>query len=285
MNGWKYYNYAVIPSTPPHIGPNLSCLSDGSVWKVDGGTPLLVRWATDFDCGYETEWWYLIKDDEMDIGKLKKKRRYEINSGLSNFNVKKISASDYAEQIYDVYLEAFQNYLNAGKPITKQEFINDCLNHEMDPEIEYYGAFDKEDGKLAGYALNHVYENYVNFTTMKFAPRYLAKKVSAALIYIMLYDYLNLQKKNYVNDGERSIRHITNFQDYLIKYFGFRRAYCRLHVEYRMIIRVAIKVLYPFRNIIRKVARNSLLNNISSLLDMEKIRRTFDENKQKQISL
>lgn len=34
-----------------------------------------------------------------------------------------------------------------------------------------------------------------------------------------------LNKGFYINDGARSIRHETAFQDYLEKYFGFRKAY------------------------------------------------------------
>ena len=46
--------------------------------RSGGGVPLLARWTEDFDCGYETEWWYVIKDTPLDLSKLKKKRRYDI---------------------------------------------------------------------------------------------------------------------------------------------------------------------------------------------------------------
>ncbi|MED4600755.1 hypothetical protein P9314_08560 [Paenibacillus validus] len=275
MNGWKYYNHAIIASTPPHVNPDIKCVNDGSVWGFSKGVPLFVRWTTDFDCGYETEWWYCVKDDEMDINKLKKKRRYEITSGIKNFEVRVISPREFSEDLFSVYHNAFQNYVNAGKGMSKEVFISECIKHDNDHRIEYYGAFDKEDGKLAGYALNHVFDDYVNFSIMKFAPKYLSKRVSAALVYTMLCDYLNTRKKKYVNDGERSIRHVTNFQEYLIKYFGFRRAYCKLHVQYRNIVKMGINLLYPWRSIIKKFAVNSLINNVSALLELETIRRSF----------
>lgn len=235
----------------------------------------MVRWTTEYDCGYETEWWYCIKDNTVDISRLKAKRRYEITHGLKNFDVRKISPKEYAEQIFIVYELAFKEYLCVGKMATKEKFITKCIEHNDDVRFEYYGAFDKKDGSLAGYALNCVFDDYVNFSTMKFSPRYLSKKVSAALVYTMLYDYLNIQNKKYINDGERSIRHVTNFQDYLIKYFGFRRAYCKLNIQYRPIVKVAVKFLYPFRKTIKKFAVNSAINNISALLDMEFIRQSF----------
>lgn len=45
------------------------------------GKPYLARWTSSFDCGHETNWWYVIKDTPFDINELKKKRRYEIRKG------------------------------------------------------------------------------------------------------------------------------------------------------------------------------------------------------------
>ncbi len=62
----------------------------------------------------------------------------------------------------------------------------------------------------------------------------------------------SLNKGFYINDGARSIRHETAFQDYLEKYFGFRKAYCKLHIAYRFPVNIAVKLLYPFRKKIKK---------------------------------
>jgi len=37
IEGWKYYNHAVIPTTAPHEPVNLSPITDGKIWKVGGG--------------------------------------------------------------------------------------------------------------------------------------------------------------------------------------------------------------------------------------------------------
>lgn len=37
IEGWRYYNHAVIPTCAPHEQPNLKPLKDGSVWKIGGG--------------------------------------------------------------------------------------------------------------------------------------------------------------------------------------------------------------------------------------------------------
>ncbi|MDU6359648.1 MAG: hypothetical protein E6590_06710 [Clostridiales bacterium] len=273
LEGWKYYNHALLPETPPHKNPDIQQLRKRGKW--DKGV-LFARYTTEFDCGYETEWWYLIKDNEIDLSKLKSKRRYEITKGLKNCDVKKISPRVYAKEIYEVYNNAFENYKNAGQSIEKEKFISSCEGHETTQEIEYWGAFDKETQKLVGYALNHVYEEYVNFTTMKFDPQYLSKAISAALVYTMIVEYLNVKNKKYINDGERSIRHDTNFQDYLVKYFEFRKAYCKLNVEYKNLVKLVVNILYPFRAHIQRFPENSITHNINSLLQQESIRRSFN---------
>ncbi len=268
---WKIYNHALIPNTPPHEVPNTDELKNGKILKK----VLFARYTTDFDCGYETEWWYLIKDDEVDLSKLPSKKRYEITKGLKYCEVRKISINDYLEELYKVYYEAFSSYKKVGKPQCKKSFFEEYRLNDINKNIELYGVFLKENNELVGYSLNKVYDDFVELSTAKFMPKYLSKNISAALVYSMMVEYLNLQNKKYVNDGERSIRHDTNFQDYLIKYFGFRKAYCKLNIEYNSIVKLAVSILYPFRDIIRKFNKSAIINNINSVIIMESIRRSF----------
>lgn len=270
FRGWKIYKRALLPSTPPHQTPNLVGLNLSEVWKKG---MLFIRYTTNFDCGYETGWWWIIKDDDMDISKLNKKKRYEITSSLKINSVRVISPREYAEKLYAVYVAAIMEYKNADRPIEKERFILECLEHEHDCTVEYYGVFDNESDNLAGYAVNVVSDEFVDFKSMKFDPKYLSKKISAALIYVMVTNYLNNQRKPYISDGERSIRHISNFQDYLIKYFGFRKAYCQLNIIYNPILQFAVRILYPIRKYLRKIDNNSWVHNILALLNMEELRR------------
>lgn len=73
----------------PHEKVNLKPIGDGSIWKLQEKV-LLARWTSEFDCSYETNWWYIIKDTPFDIANMKAKRRYEINKGLKNFDVLEI---------------------------------------------------------------------------------------------------------------------------------------------------------------------------------------------------
>lgn len=61
MMEWKYYNHLVLPTTAPHEEVNLTPIYDRLIWKMNG-KPLLARSISNFDCGYETNWCYVIKD-------------------------------------------------------------------------------------------------------------------------------------------------------------------------------------------------------------------------------
>lgn len=119
IDGWKYYNHAAIPTTAPHEEPSMEPIDNGNIWKIDGGQPLLIRWTTDFDCGYETNWWYVIKNTPFDISRLKAKRRYEINKGNRNFVIKEIVPAEWCEEIYKVAVAAYETYPKSYRPCTE----------------------------------------------------------------------------------------------------------------------------------------------------------------------
>jgi hypothetical protein len=47
MDGWRYYNHAMIPTIPPHESVNTACVEDKSIWKenksaLPDGRPILI---------------------------------------------------------------------------------------------------------------------------------------------------------------------------------------------------------------------------------------------------
>ena len=105
IEGWKYYNHAAIPTTPPHKAPNMEPVNNGEIWKIKGA--LLARWTSDFDCDSETSFWYVILDHPFNLSSIKAKRRYEINKGLKNYHVEVVDL----EQCKEVRTECGQNHL------------------------------------------------------------------------------------------------------------------------------------------------------------------------------
>ena len=268
--GWKYYNHAAIPTTPPHINPDTSCVNDGTIWKIDG-SPLLARWTTDFDCDYETNWWYLIKDTKFDFEDISSKNQKSIRQALKKCDVQKIVFSENMDQIYSCYLSAYAKYENADNMMEKEQFINFCNSQE--DYIEYWGGYDKESGCLIGYLMVGVFDNYVELKIAKFNPEHSNKRVSDALYFTVLDYYLNSCSKKYVSSGARNINHKTNTQEYKIKRFGFRKAFCKLHVEYNPKVKILMRIAYPFRKVFKKLDHITFLHQVNSIFLMDEISR------------
>ena len=274
-SGWKYYNHAAIPTTPPHRDPNMKVFEDKSIWSIDGKKPLLARWTTDFDCGYETNWWYVIKDTPFVISELKAKRRYEINKGIKNFEVKEIDPKECAESIYAVAMAAYATYPESYRPnVSHDPFVSDVMRWDF---YKVYGAYSTEDASLCGYAClikEDPQEGYINFAVMKAIPDKERLGLNAAMVNKILADHeAFLNNGGYICDGARSIQHETAFQDYLEKYFGFRKAYCRLHIVYNPKYSFIIRIAYKCRRLLKKFEFVPAIRMANSLLKMEEINR------------
>lgn len=217
----------------------------------------------------------MIKDSMFDISTLKSKRRYEVNKGNKNFEVHVIDPTEYVNELFCIQKQAWDAYPKKYRPkLNKESFLNNVLNQWKKKPV--YGAFDKKDGKLCGYAVMEIEKSYAEFSVLKSIPECEKKGINAAIIYKIICDFNPYYNSGYyICDGERNISHEMAFQDYLEKYFGFRKAYCRLHVKYRPSIKIAVYILYPFRKILKIFDRNALLHNAISILFMEQLRRTF----------
>lgn len=274
---WTYYNHAMIPSTPPNIVPDLSPLKDGTIWKLEGKRILLTRWTSDFDCGKETNWWYVIADKPFNLQSIKAKRRYEINKGLNNFEVRKINPADYTEDIYEIQVAAFSAYPEKYRPTVDHDSFIENVSHWEKENV--YGAFYKENGKLCGYSYITIKSNFINFDVLKTIPSYEKFGLNAALVYRLVDDYNELLSNGgFICDGERSINHETAFQDYLEKYFNFRKAYCTLNIAYNPKIKWLVKMLYLFRKLLLKFDNISKIHLVNALLKMEHIVRMQNNN-------
>ena len=274
IGGWKYYNHIATPVTPPHKNPDISAISDGKIWRAqEGGVPLLARWTTAFDCGHESNWWYVIKDTPFDISTLKAKRRYEIKRGLKNFDVKIINPSDYKEELYRIQTAAYSAYPKKYRPkIKKGRFIEQVANWS---DFTVFGAFFKASGLMEGYAyLVETANDFIEFRVLKTNPDFEKYSINAALVEkILSYYEKYLAHHGIICDGSRSVYHETHFQDYLEKYFGFRKAYCDLHIVYNPRIKPLITLVYPFRKFLLKLDENRIVHQLNAVLKMEELAR------------
>lgn len=270
--GWKYYNHAMISTAAPHLEANLEPLCDGSIWKNQKGYPVLARWTSDFDCKYETSWWYLIKDTPIVLEELAKHSRKDIRNGLKRCDIRIINPLDYLEELYECSHAAFKKYKNATNEASKEDFIKGC---EKDLDSVYWAGFDKESNKLIGFFCVKEYPEYIAIITAKFDPFYLKTRISDALYFTVINYYLVEKKKKYVDSGQRNINHITNTQDYKERTFGYRKAYCKLNIKYRFPTNIIVKILFPFRYQLDKIPCK-MVHLIVAVLKMEEIHRSFN---------
>lgn len=270
MITWRYYNHAMVPTVAPNEKIDSRELNTTTFWK-ENKNAFFARWTTDFDCDYETNWWYIIKDTVFDIDLLKAKRRYEINKGIKNFEVKLIDPCEYKEKLYCVQVAAFSAYPEKYRPtVDKEEFMNGI---DSWTKFTVFGAFFRETDELVGYAfLSRTSESFLDFNVLKSNPEYEKYAINAALVEKILSHYADfLSNGGIICDGARSISHETKFQDYLEKYFGFRKAYCRLHIKYNPKIYWLIKLLYLVRSLLQKFDGIGIVHQINGVLKMEEI--------------
>lgn len=275
MSDFKLYKKALISKLAPHLNPNIKNIHG----EIKKNHVFFARWTSNFDCIEEKPWYYVIKDDFFDISSLRAKERNIIKKGITNYEIKFINFNSYVDELYEIFCE--MNKIlpkNSRSYITKNDFLL------MNSEGIFIGAFSKQNNKLSAYAVVDYYDdekNTLNFKVLRYLPLERNKNVNAAIINFLCIYFINKKNVKYICDGERSIRHDTTFQDYLIRYFGFRKAYCDLNIEYAKKIKVIVNLLYPFRKALKAVSKhNSLFHNVYTLLYQEQLFRKCREQKE-----
>lgn len=273
---WFYSNHALRPDIQLHEKPDLTLLDSKGFWKMGGGTALFARWITDFDCGYETEWWNVILDKPFEIESLKSKRRYEIRKGDKNFDVRQVNYEDEKESLYLVYEDSKKGFPpHLQKNFTRENF-EDIFVEQKGAYI--FGAYSKETNELNAWAFLRKIGRYIGFIALRSMIDAERDNVNFALIHAIV-DYFrqDIIDGCYIDDGTRPVLHTTtNFQSFLEKYFCFRKAYSVLHIQYRTGFGFLVKMLYPFRNLF-KGTNVKLGREIYGVLLQEEIVRTMKE--------
>lgn len=239
----------------------------------------LVRFITIFDIDEATDWWYCIKDDDYDLATLKAKQRYEINKGRKNFFVKIINPYDYDESIYTVDEKKFQEYPKSYRPTVKMSGNKYLTADRVENGSVWFGLFDLKDGNLCGYAVvKEIDYNCVNLDVVAIFPETFKRNSSAALVDGILTYYKEKPERYFICDGSRNVRHITNYQDFLCSTFGFRKAYCRLKIIYKLWMKIALLAMRPFKNLLLK-SNIPVLYNIGSILRMDEYAKSSQRSK------
>lgn len=280
---WLYTSRHMIARGGPHREPDLTYIRSGEVWR-DYPKAVCATWSSEFDLLTEGNYWYVIKDTPFEVTQLKAKRRYEITKGLRNFSVSVVGDVEAVrDELYEVYLGSLKGYSGEGvKTMSKESFCSFCkvLNNRQlnnGGMNLVFAVRSKLSGKMCGFAHVPLYHDWAAFSTMKTIPEYERLGVNAALVAGIL-EHLAPRLANkgfFFSDGARTLYHKTAFQDYLEKYFQFRKAYCRLNVAYNPRYKYMVKILYPFKGILSRLSFLQPVRGLMAVLTIENIVRNY----------
>lgn len=260
MTNYRNYKGAWIFARDPH---KESKLTKKDIANLLNGGGKMVRNVYDFDCKEETSFWYVIKDRFGGMDELSSKMRNQVKKCFKSMRVARISPMCLMANGYEVYVEAAKSYKVKSVAPTIEDFAARIKGSD---ENEYWGVFDIETNRLVAFSMNVVTTDCCEYRTMKAIPKYQKKYAYYGLIYEMNRYYLEERKLKYVNDGARSITNHSNIQPFLIDKFKFRKAYCRLSIQYKLWLYIAIRILYPLRELIP-------FRQVKALLTMEAMAR------------
>jgi hypothetical protein len=265
---WSFYHRMLIPKVAPHIDVGLD--KGAAEQLIARHHALLVRWVSDFDCRFPTEWWYVIKDGKVNIDDLSGNSRSNLRRGLKRCYVSRLNADYIANNAFPVYKNAFAGYKTHQNPLSQKQFMESILRNPRKDLVDYWGVFDQDDKKIIGYSRNSYHNDACEYIESKYDPDYLKNYSSIVLFFEMCHYYLNERGALYVSNGQRTISHDTNIHEFLIQRLNFRKAYCRLNIVYSPLMRVIVNILFPFRSLF-----SPLNENLSALLKQEEIQRSF----------
>lgn len=253
-----------------NTAPHILCEESNVKKEFKKSKAWFAHFITEYDVGEETSWWYCIKDERYDVGNFKAKNRYEINKGRKNFFVQKINPEPYDRELLDLDIQKFSDYPKAYKPTLSE--IEKSLKERifLNKNNKWFGLFDKENKKLCGYGV--VGENGVciNLNVVTIDSSTYKRNSSVALIDGILTFYDNYAGGGcYLCDGARNVKHITNYQEFLISNFNFRKVYCKAKFICKWWVKPILFIALPFKKLLLK-SNNKLFYNLGCILRLKK---------------
>lgn len=254
MPNYHLYRKAWRFSGAPHEEPKLNKEEQKALLKQGG---FLVRNTYDFDCPNETNFWYIIKDRYGDMDELSPRVRNKIRHAQNTFTYRLIDQVLMKEQGYPIIAETFADYDVTDRAMNEEIFKNYLDQYKFD----YWGVFEKESAELVGFSCVRLWDDSCEYDLSGLMPRY---KYNGSYPYYGLYHTMNqyyLQERGfkYVSDGSRSITEHSHIHEFLIQNFNFRKAYCQLNIRYQWWMKIAVKLLYPFRKHIKNPKAKAIL--------------------------
>ena len=279
MNGFYLYRNAWRYEGAPHNEPKLDKKEVQALLKQGG---LLVRNTFSFDQPDESHFWYIIKDSFGGLDEFSSNERNKIRRSDKTLVFKRVSIDVLKSEGWNILKATYEDYAVSDRDMDENLFL-DYLSECEKQDFDYWGIFDQD--RLIGFCTvwlwpSEIWEyglvgnkpdckiNSCEYGLIGILPEYKHNNTYPyyGLFYKMNEYYLGEKKYHYVADGARSITEHSQIQEFLFQNFRFRKAYCRLAVHYCWWMKIAVKMLYPFRNILS-------LPRIKAVLNMEAMQR------------
>ena len=180
------------------------------------------------------------------------KMRNQVKKSLKTYDVEKVSKEEILRIGLEIGNRALEGYRIKERGNYSQQELEDYINSR--DNREFWAVYTKDDHTPVAYAVNTIENGVcVGYNRMKCDPQYQHNSTYPyyGLIYEMNRYYLQEMGMLYVNDGRRSLSEHSNIQPFLIEKFHFRKAYCRLQVDYKWYFKIAIRILCLFSPFIK----------------------------------
>ena len=222
---------------------------------------LMVRNTFDFDCKEETDFWYVVKDTFGGMDELSSNVRRKIRKAFDTYEYKLVDKQIVREKGYPIIKATFEDYDVKDRPMS-EEIFNDYLDYCDENKFDYWGIYNIDNQEIVGFCTVHVWNDSSEYGYTAIWPEY---KSNGSYPYYGLYHkmneyYLENQKFKYVTDSARSVTGHSNIQPFLEQNFKFRKAYCKLKITYKWWFGIIVRMLLPFRNVIKYRNVKAVLN-------------------------
>ena len=263
MNGFYLYRQAWRFDGAPDKEPKLQETEWKTILKQGG---LMVRNTYNFDQKETSSFWYIIKDKFHGLDEVSSNERNKIRRSNKALTFKKTTIDLLKSEGWEILKATYDDYSVSDRTMDHtvfQDYLSSCEKQDFD----FWGVFDQN--KLIGFCTVWLWpSDCCEYGLIGILPEYKHNNTYPyyGLFYKMNEYYLGEKGFRYVADGARSITEHSQIQDFLIQNFHFRKAYCQLEVHYCWWMKLAVKLLYPFRKIIP-------LQRVKAILNMEAMQR------------
>ena len=221
---------------------NTRKISSDECRKLLSGGGKIVRNTYNWDKPKETSYWYVIKDEFGGIEELPTKVRNQVRKSLKTYEFRIATFDEMMECGCELYNKSRERF---GGIVVDQAWWKRRISGKR---LEFWIGYDIETGKPSSFAINTIFDDYIDYSTMGISPDFPNNTYPMyGLIFEMNRYYLEEKKVPFVCDGVRSITEHSNIQSVLEEKFKFRKAYCDLQVFYKPWMGIAVKILFHFR--------------------------------------